>query len=407
MSPPTGAGVLAHLPPELPVAVMRDGPRTIVAAGATEVMEASGAGAFLRLDELTSGWWGGFATFELGRAVERVRHRTGREHEGEARFVRFEARLVLAPDRAPEVVGDGAAARALTAAAEGRSRRVPPSPPAAPHWHSSLDRVHYERGVRDIIELIEAGDCYQVNLTRRLTAEVAVDGVALFGAIEREHPAPHASFLRVTGSDAPITVVSASPERFLCWDGRAVETRPIKGTARDAVRLRSSAKDRAENVMIVDLARNDLGRVCVPGSISVPSLCAVEAHPGLHHLVSTVRGRLRDDVGTGGLLQATFPPASVTGAPKPRVMQAIEDLEPVDRGVYCGALGWIDAERERGDLAVAIRTFTVSAGRTHFGVGAGIVADSDPSAEWDETELKANRLLGLAAGHHVPTVLAS
>jgi para-aminobenzoate synthetase component 1 len=412
VSPPTGAGVLAHLPPELDVAVVRDGPRTIVAAGAADVIEASGADAFLRLDALASGWWAGFATFELGRAVERVRARAGSargesEGAGEVRFVRFDARLVLAPDRAPEVVGDGAAASALIAAAEGGSPRVPLSSRAAPHWHSSLDRVHYERGVRDIVELIEAGDCYQVNLTRRLTVDVAVDGVQLFGAIEREHPAPHASFLRVAGPGAPITVVSASPERFLRWEGREIETRPIKGTARDPVRLRASAKDRAENVMIVDLARNDLGRVCVPGSIDVPSLCAVEAHPGLHHLVSTVRGRLCDDVGTGALLRATFPPASVTGAPKPRVLQAIEDLEPVDRGVYCGALGWIDAEHERGDLAVAIRTFTVSGGRTHFGVGAGIVADSEPSAEWDETELKANRLLGLAVGHRLPTVLAS
>jgi para-aminobenzoate synthetase component 1 len=169
--------------------------------------------------------------------------------------------------------------------------------------------------------------------------------------------------------------------------------------------LHASSKDHAENVMIVDLARNDLGRVCEPGSIRVPSLCAVESHPGLHHLVSTVRGRVRGDVGMGELVRATFPPASVTGAPKPRVLQAIEDLEPVRRGVYCGALGWIDTtaddrERVAADLAVAIRTFTVlggaDAGCTHFSVGGGIVADSDPDAEWDETELKAARLLAVA-----------
>ncbi len=157
--------------------------------------------------------------------------------------------------------------------------------------------------------------------------------------------------------------------------------------------------------MIVDLARNDLGRVCEAGSVHVPSLCSIESHPGLHHLVSTVRGRLRDDVGIGTLLRATFPPASVTGAPKPRVLQAIEDLEPVRRGVYCGALGWIDTSagepaRVEADLAVAIRTFTVlgtvGAGSTHFGVGGGIVADSQPDAEWDETELKAARLLRVA-----------
>ena len=144
--------------------------------------------------------------------------------------------------------------------------------------------------------------------------------------------------------------------------------------------LQASVKDRAENVMIVDLARNDLGRVCEFGSVRVPELCALETHPGLHHLVSTVEGRLRNDVGVGDLIRATFPPASVTGAPKPRVMQAIEDLEPVRRGVYCGAVGWIDTERGEGDLAVAIRTFVSGDGRTSLGIGSGIVADSDPGA---------------------------
>jgi para-aminobenzoate synthetase component I len=194
----------------------------------------------------------------------------------------------------------------------------------------------------------------------------------------------------------PIDVVSASPERFLSWRGPDVETRPIKGTAADPDTLLASAKDRAENVMIVDLARNDLGRVCEHGSVAVPDLCAVESHPGLNHLVSTVRGRRRDGVRTGALVRAMFPPASVTGAPKPRVMQIIENLEPVPRGVYCGAVGWIDTERDRGDLNVAIRTFTVAGERTHLGVGAGIVADSDPGAEWAETELKAARLLAAA-----------
>ncbi len=157
--------------------------------------------------------------------------------------------------------------------------------------------------------------------------------------------------------------------------------------------------------MIVDLARNDLGRVCTPGSVQVPALCSIESHPGLHHLVSTVRGRMRDDVGLGALVEATFPPASVTGAPKPRVLQAIEDLEPVRRGVYCGALGWIDTsagdpDRITADLAVAIRTFTVlgaaGSGSTQFSVGGGIVADSHAEAEWAETELKAARLLAVA-----------
>ena len=247
-----------------------------------------------------------------------------------------------------------------------------------------------------ILELLRAGECYQVNLTRRLTVDHAHDPAVLYAALAARHPAPHISMLRLTVGGRPIAVVSASPERFLSWSGRAVETQPIKGTDVDAAQLRASAKDHAENVMIVDLARNDLGRVCEPGSIHVPLLCAVEAHPGLHHLVSTVRGTLRADVGLGSLLAATLPPASVTGAPKPRVLQVIEELEPVRRGVYCGAFGWIDTERGEGDLAVAIRTFTVFDDRTELGVGAGIVADSSPSAEWAETELKASRLLAVA-----------
>ena len=178
--------------------------------------------------------------------------------------------------------------------------------------------------------------------------------------------------------------------------GDVVETRPIKGTAGQRAVLVGSGKDRAENVMITDLARNDLGRVCVPGSVVVPALCAPEAHPGLWHLVSTVTGRLRPEVGTGTLVRATFPPASVTGAPKPRVLQAIEDLEPVGRGVYCGAVGFIDAESGDLDLNVAIRTFLVTGDATHLGVGGGITADSDPEAEWRETELKASRLLAAA-----------
>jgi anthranilate/para-aminobenzoate synthase component I len=181
-----------------------------------------------------------------------------------------------------------------------------------------------------------------------------------------------------------------------------VETRPIKGTAGQRSVLVRSAKDRAENVMITDLARNDLGRVCIPGSVAVPALCAAEAHPGLWHLVSTVTGELRPGVGTGALVRATFPPASVTGAPKPRVLQAIEDLEPVTRGVYCGAVGWIgelDQPPPRHaalELNVAIRTFQILEGRTHLGVGGGITVDSDPAAEWRETELKAARLLAVA-----------
>jgi para-aminobenzoate synthetase component I len=203
---------------------------------------------------------------------------------------------------------------------------------------------------------------------------------------------------------AGVHVASASPERFLSREGDLVRSSPIKGTAsrRDAF----LPKDRAENVMIVDLVRNDLGRVCEWGSVTVPGLLEVEAHPGLFHLVSTVAARLRPGVGWAEVLDATFPPGSVTGAPKLAALATIAELEPVDRGVYCGAVGWVDADRRRGDLNVAIRTFWIEDGMLHLGTGGGITHDSDPDGEWEETELKARNLLAVAA-HPAPTAGAT
>ena len=405
-APPSTAALLSALPATLDAAVVRDGPRFVVAAAPDALRVATGSDALAALDELPPGWWAGFLTYELGSAVEKVSprlHLNGRDDEPplpDLVLARFPARLVLDPASGRcELHGDGEARGLLAQAAEAAcdGARAPASPALA-RWHTSLDRAAFEQRVATILEHIGAGDCYQVNLTRRLTCDRAVDPVALFAAVDRCNPSPHGALLRIGGaSGVPgMAVVSASPERFLSWRGRDVETRPIKGTDTDPTTLAASAKDRAENVMIVDLARNDLGRVCEPGSVIVPALCELEAHPGLHHLVSTVRGRRRAGTGVGALVRATFPPASVTGAPKPRVMQIIEDLEPAPRGVYCGAVGWIDTERDAGDLNVAIRTFTVVDGCTHLGVGAGIVADSEPAAEWAETELKAARLLAAA-----------
>ena len=191
-------------------------------------------------------------------------------------------------------------------------------------------------------------------------------------------------------------MASASPERFLARDGSLVWSSPIKGTAATADGFLD--KDRAENVMIVDLVRNDLGRVCEWGSVKVPSLLSVEPHPGLFHLVSTVTGRLRPGLGWAAAIDATFPPGSVTGAPKIAAMNAIDRLEPEPRGVYCGAIGWVDADRRRGDLNVAIRTFWFEHGELNFGTGGGITWGSDPDGEWLETELKATNLLAVAAG---------
>jgi para-aminobenzoate synthetase component 1 len=387
----------ATAPPPVPEAashpvVVRRGTETVVAAEPAEVVVVDGADAFDRVDRLPAGWWAGYLSYDLGRAVEAVRPRLAADTATpDVVLARFDARLVVGADGA-RLEGTRRARSALDRLLQRAPapRTLTPPPGTA---SSSLDRDEFEARVRSIIELVEAGDCYQVNLTRRLTWDLPVDAVALHRAVASTNRAPHGALLVLPTPQGPMSIVSASPERFLRWRGADCETRPIKGTGIDAELLGASAKDRAENVMIVDLARNDLGRVCEPGSIHVPSLFGLEHHPGLVHLVSTVRGRRRTDVGIGALLHALFPPASVTGAPKPRVLQIIEDLEPVRRGVYCGAVGWLDTERDEGDLAVAIRTFTVVDGETRLGVGSGIVADSDPGAEWEETELKSARLL--------------
>lgn len=268
--------------------------------------------------------------------------------------------------------------------------------PSRDTWRSSLDQPAFEAGVVQIRDAIAAGDVYQVNLTRRLSAPLPADAdvLALGAALAGGNPAPHAAVVRLPAQG--IHVASASPERFLRRDGSLVESQPIKGTAATADGF--LAKDRAENVMIVDLVRNDLGRVCEYGSVEVPALCATEHHPGLVHLVSTIQGRIRPGVGWPELLDATFPPGSVTGAPKLAAIDMIRTLEPVARGPYCGAIGWVDADRQVGDLNVAIRTFWFEAGEVHLGTGGGITWDSDPAGEWAETELKARRLLSVASG---------
>jgi para-aminobenzoate synthetase component 1 len=263
-------------------------------------------------------------------------------------------------------------------------------------WASSMDEEGFAKGVRAVREAIRNGDVYQVNLCRRLSAPLppGFDIVGLFAALGRSNPAPHAAAVRIRR--AGVALASASPELFLRRRGDLVETRPIKGTAAPGEEF--LPKDRAENVMIVDLMRNDLGRVCRYGSVEVPDLCREERHPGLAHLVSTVRGRLRAGVGWTGLLAATFPPGSVTGAPKLAAVDVIRRLEPVPRGVYCGAVGRVDTDTGAGELNVAIRTFWVEDGRLHLGTGGGITWDSTPEGEWAETELKARRLLAVAGG---------
>ncbi|MEU6849722.1 chorismate-binding protein [Actinacidiphila alni] len=308
----------------------------------------------------------------------------------------FEGRTVCA--RFGDVRPDSRTGRGAPAAA--RAWRGPD--PAA--WTSSLDRAAYVAGVRAVRERIATGEVYQVNLCRVLTAPLpAGDGGpdidALGAVLARGNPAPYAGTIRLPAHG--VEIATASPELFLRRDGSTVESGPIKGTARTAEDM--LPKDHAENVMIVDLVRNDLGRVCATGSVTVPALCALEPHPGLVHLVSTVRGELRPGAGWPELFAAAFPPGSVTGAPKSSALRVIGELETAPRGPYCGGIGWVDADRRTGELAVGIRTFWIDrtdSGRPvlRFGTGAGITWGSDPEGEWAETELKAARLLAVASG---------
>jgi para-aminobenzoate synthetase component I len=278
-----------------------------------------------------------------------------------------------------------------------RSAPLPPSAPwigpAPTEWTSSMDEAGYVAGVAAIREAIADGIVYQANLCRVLGARLppGADIAGLGARLATRHPAPHAAVIRAPG----VQIASASPELYLSRDGDVVESRPIKGTGRTERDL--LPKDHAENVMIVDLVRNDLGRVADVGSVTVPVLCALERHPGLVHLVSTVRARLAPEKGWADLLAATFPPGSVTGAPKSSALTLLDELEPTPRGPYCGAIGWVDADARRGALAVGIRTFWAEGDLLKFGTGAGITWGSDPSREWQETELKAARLLEVAS----------
>lgn len=271
-------------------------------------------------------------------------------------------------------------------------------------WSSSLDEDQYVAAVEAVRGHISRGEVYQANICRVLRTPIhpASDIVALHARLVGRNPAPHAGALRLP--DHSVHIASASPELYLRRSGQHVTSRPIKGTGVRAADLLS--KDEAENIMIVDLVRNDLGRVCATGSVTVPGLLEVESHPGLVHLVSTVAGDLRHGTTWPQILAATFPPGSVTGAPKLAALDIIRAQEPTPRGPYCGAFGWVDADAGTAELAVAIRTFWREGSDSRpilaFGTGAGITWDSDPRAEWRETQLKSARLLAVAADREVP-----
>jgi para-aminobenzoate synthetase component 1 len=271
----------------------------------------------------------------------------------------------------------------------------------APRTHavrSNFTRDSYCRIVETALEHIAAGDIYQVNLAQRFLVEDAPAPAAIYRSLREAAPAPFLAYLALDGAG----VASSSPERFFRIRGRLIETWPIKGTRprgrtpdEDAAlreALRHSEKDRAENVMIVDLERNDLGRVCEIGSVTVPSLCEITSHSNVHHFESRVEGTLREDAGPADVLRALFPGGSITGTPKIRSVQIIDALEPVRRGVYTGAIGYWDA-RGDCDWNIAIRTIVAREGQASFHAGGGIVADSTPEAEYEETLVKASGMM--------------
>jgi anthranilate/para-aminobenzoate synthase component I len=257
---------------------------------------------------------------------------------------------------------------------------------------SNFTRARYEAAVARAIEFIGAGDVFQVNLSQRFTVGLPGRPADIYYRLVNESPALYGALLDY----GDFAVISNSPELFFrVGPDRRIVTRPIKGTRASGAgmekELRESTKDQAELNMIVDLERNDLGRVCEIGSVKVAEKRVIESHPTVLHGVATIEGTLRSDVGFVDLLRAVFPGGSVTGAPKIRAMQIIDELEGIRRGPYCGAIGWIDAEGNM-QFNVAIRTMVAKDGLIHIPVGGGIVADSEPAAEYDETLVKARAM---------------
>ncbi len=375
--------------------------------------------------------WSGWLSYEAGAWLEPAPHWRASamaslwlaRHDPVLRFDLRERRLVMEgsdPERnaalaalvtdLPEPAGVGGAPRP-GGAADGEGSDLPPTsaiPLEGWRWHT--DPAGFARGVERIRAWIAAGDLFQANLTACVeqTLAAAPDPLALYGQLRGHCPAPFAGLAIGGDGAAGEAVLSASPERFLQVSGTGlIETRPIKGTrpryrdperdADAAAELVCSPKDRAENVMIVDLLRNDLGRVCVPGSIAVPQLVGLESYPQVHHLTSVVTGQLVPGRSWVDLLRASWPGGSITGAPKVRACQRLGELEPVARGPYCGALLRLDWDGSF-DSNILIRTLLMQGAQLRLHAGCGIVADSDPAAEAEELGWKLQPLLRALAG---------
>lgn len=359
----------------------------------------------------------GYVAYEAGRLFERLPDTTVDDLGLPPVWFAFydRARWRPSPDADPVMTWDPRPIASLMATALDEMGARPAEPWPAPKAHeaaaplANIGRPAFEEKVARAVEYVRAGDIFQVNLSRRLTVPCLEEPLRVFDRLVERAPAPFCAFIDC----GDFAIASDSPERFLMRRGDRIETRPIKGTrargpslddqaqARD---LLASAKDRAEHVMIVDLERNDLGRICTTGSVEVPRLAGLEGFPTVWHLVSVVQGTLGGSrTPPGGpsladILAATFPGGSISGAPKVRALEIIDELEPTARSVYTGALGYIDFSGDF-DLAIAIRTLILVNGTAHFQVGGGIVADSVPEAEYEETVHKARAFLELFDVH--------
>jgi len=272
-------------------------------------------------------------------------------------------------------------------------------------WQSSMTQEQYQQAVTSVRADVERGWVYQANLCYVLSAKLnnPFDPIGLWRLLMKHNPAPYLSALYVNRTESglalDVAITSASPELFLSRSGDTIMSSPIKGTATSADQLLE--KDRAENVMIVDLIRNDLSKIAVPGTVEVPDLLRLEKHPSLVHLVSDVKGMVSKETSWRDILAAMSPPGSVSGAPKSSALEVIRRLETTKRHIYCGAFGFVDADINEAKLAVGIRTFWQTNKddqlQLNFGTGAGITWGSDPKGEWAETKLKANHLLKVAA----------
>jgi para-aminobenzoate synthetase component 1 len=365
----------------------------------------------------------GFLSYEFGRCLERLPVPSRRQdgvpqalfglHDVVLAFDGLTGRACLVSSGHPATGSEGRARRAreraeaVLAALAGPQRREGPDVPP-PEFSSSMTRQAFEAAVARTIRYVLDGDVFQANIARRIAAAVGpdFDAFSFYRRLRRVNPAPFAAYL----DWGDLRIASSSPERLVRVDGGRVEARPIKGTvsrstvpaddATAAARLLASEKDRAENVMIVDLMRSDLSRVCRPWSVTVPVLAGLESYETVHHLVSVVRGELQEGLAATDVLAATFPGGSITGAPKVRAMEIIAELEGIERGVYCGSIGWLGFDGS-ADVNIAIRTVTIVDGEAVLHAGGGITALSDPESEYDETALKAARILeafGAGAG---------